>query len=129
MVYGGKVIRKMDEDFSQVKVGDIVIWNKDNAYVKCVVDRITNTQIIVGGKKYGKRDGIIIYKKDKWSGCEYIMHLTIENEKKVNEYKLKIKRDNILCKIRNIDFKNISTKKLEEALKILSQVDENELKK
>jgi len=123
------VIRKMDEDFSQVKVGDIVIWNKDNAYVKCVVDRITNTQIIVGGKKYGKRDGIIIYKKDKWSGCEYIMHLTIENEKKVNEYKLKIKRDNILCKIRNIDFKNISTKKLEEALKILSQVDENELKK
>lgn len=123
------MIRKMDEDFSQVKVGDIVIWNKDNAYVKCVVDRITNTQIIVGGKKYGKRDGIIIYKKDKWSGCEYIMHLTIENEKKVNEYKLKIKRDNILCKIRNIDFKNISTKKLEEALKILSQVDENELKK
>lgn len=113
----------MDEDdLNTLKTDDFVaIFHhgyKHDVCKRVKIDRITKTQIIIGNSRFLKRDGYKI--GDTLTYPSYIRCITPKIEKEIVEYNLKIKKENLINKIKNIKLDEFSIETLEEVLKILS---------
>lgn len=95
-------------DLENIKVGDLVVMHvsySDNHLMK--VERVTKSQIVIGGTHYWKKDGLLVG-GGYWSG--YIRRAT---EKDIEFFYQVEKKKELLTFIRNVAWCNLSLDSLQ----------------
>lgn len=97
-------------EFENLKVGDLVVVRGNLIFGEELrkIERVTNSQIVIGSRRYRKKDGRLVG-EGKWH-CGFIKPATEKDIERINETKQK---DELLTFIRKVAWCNLSLDSLQ----------------
>ncbi len=109
-------------DLNEIKAGDYVALYHRGQPRKVKVDRITNTQVIIGGDRYSKKSQYKVGDTGGgWRSRSYIAPLSEVVEQEIAEYQLKVKKGNLADKINYDVLIKLSLETLQQIMALIEQ--------
>ena len=101
----------MKESLENIKVGDVVIERSRWRIALAKVTKVTATQVVIGEKRYRKKDGYLVGSKGSW----YRSRISLPKESEIEELRAQKFIEDVVSRLNKLTARDVT---YEQAVKI-----------